>query len=486
MVSVLLPLEAMTNAIKIYDETIPINPTIIFQRITIAKQSDEQLEEFLKYELCPYPLPLFDESGMRKGTKSTLYKAFIPNNEVNLQGCMYVIDGGYLLHKVVWIRGQTFSKICQAYVRFVKSKYSENATIVFDGYPEDDSCIGTKCIERARRSRKHTSVDIMFDETMIPTVPQDKFLANQKNKARFIVMLKESCATAGIRTMQAREDADVLIVNTAMNLAEDHSLVVIVGEDIDLLVIMVGRCRGIYDNVYFLKPGKGKTSSSMFSPNCQLEEIIADNILFLHAIGGCDTTSALFKVVKMKCLQALKKNPELNKIIEIYKDPLADIEEISRAGHRFLASLYSSSSKVTTLNKLRYLCYLKSAHKDTSHLASLPPTEAAARQYSLRVYLQVQEWLGNEKDPEDWGWQKTKRGLEPVLTLMFPAPDNVLKLISCKCKKNCQSNCGCRRAGLKCSNLCINCERSCSNMPVAELGEDNDDLDLEIIEGNYT
>ena len=139
--------------------------------------------------------------------------------------------------------------------------------------------------------------------------------------------------------MKAREDADVLIVNTAMNLAEDHSLVVIVGEDIDLLVIMVGRCRGIYDNVYFLKPGKGKTSSSMFSPNCQLEEIIADNILFLHAIGGCDTTSALFKVGKMKCLQVLKKNPELNKIIEIYKDPLADIEEISRAGHRFLASL---------------------------------------------------------------------------------------------------------------------------------------------------
>lgn len=482
-----LPLATMNNAIKIHDETIPINPTTIFHRITIAKQSDEELEEFLKYELCPYPLPLFDDCGMRKGTKSALYKAFTPTEQANLQGCVYVIDGGYLLHRVVWSRGQSFSSICESYVSFVKSKYKDSAVVVFDGYPQEDSCRGTKYTERARRSRKQTSVDLMFDETMVPTVPQEKFLGNMKNKERLILMLKDNFAAADIHTKQAQEDADTLIVTTAMDLAQQHNSVVIVGEDVDLLVIMIGRCRGVHSNVYFLKPGKGTVSPLIFSPDCKLDQSIANNILFLHAMGGCDTTSASFKVGKMRFLQTLKKNPALTKTIEIFKDPMADADAVTDAGHRFFASLYKLADKeATSLNKLRYKCYLRSAYKTSAHLASLPPTEAAAQQHSLRVYFQVQQWLGNEKDPEQWGWKKTKDGLEPVTTLQPPAPQAVLKLISCKCKKTCQKNCGCKKAGLKCSNMCVNCESSCNNMPLTEIEEDKDDPEFpEVLEGNY-
>lgn len=71
----------------------------------------------MTYELCPYPMSLFDESGMRKGTKSSLYKAFksVQGTTVQVNGT-FVVDGGVLLHRVMWSNGQTFADICDTYV----------------------------------------------------------------------------------------------------------------------------------------------------------------------------------------------------------------------------------------------------------------------------------------------------------------------------------------------------------------------------------
>ncbi|GBM15067.1 hypothetical protein AVEN_150085-1 [Araneus ventricosus] len=65
-------------------------------------------------------------------------------------------------------------------------------------------------------------------------------------------------------------------------------------------------------------------------------------------------------------------------------------------------------------------------------MSSLPPNESSAHQYSLRVYRQIQHWLRNKKRPEDWGWENTNSELQPVKTLKPPAPDSVLRKISCR------------------------------------------------------
>ncbi|GBN26309.1 hypothetical protein AVEN_187191-1 [Araneus ventricosus] len=75
----------------------------------------------------------------------------------------------------------------------------------------------------------------------------------------------------------------------------------------------------------------------------------------------------------------------------------------------------------------RYKCYMKSSFNKISNMASLPPTEAAAHQHSLRVYHQIQHWLGNKKRPEDWGWKRTISGLKHVKILKPPAPDSILQ-----------------------------------------------------------
>ena len=71
-----LPLLTMSSNIKVDNEIVPINPLLIFQRISIMKKSQDELQNYMKYELAPYPISIFDEAGMRKNKKSGLYKIF--------------------------------------------------------------------------------------------------------------------------------------------------------------------------------------------------------------------------------------------------------------------------------------------------------------------------------------------------------------------------------------------------------------------------
>ncbi|KAK3910373.1 Putative pyruvate, phosphate dikinase regulatory protein [Frankliniella fusca] len=99
-------------------------------------------------------------------------------------------------------------------------------------------------------------------------------------------------------------------------------------------------------------------------------------------------------------------------------------------------------------------------------LADLPPTSDRARQHSLRVYLTVQDWLGNSLDPTQWGWYRGERSLHPVPSKLSPAPQELLHLIAGNFKAGCRagSGCSCRKAELPCTPACGKCRgERCSN-----------------------
>lgn len=345
------------------------------------------------------------------------------------------------------------------------------AVVVFDGYSETE--VGTKDMERVRRLGKQPApaVEINFNESMVPTVSQGNFLSNSKNKARLIEMLKDKFTTAGLEHKQAEQDADTLLCQTAQSLASEEEVVVLVGEDIDLLVILVGT--DTPSNVYFLKPGRGKVVPFVYHPQTTIKTSLAQHILFIHAISGCDTTSALFHQGKLKAVKTIDKNPDLLPYIRRFRDPAASPQDITEAGEKFLVVLYGGNHQTTTLNKLRFHSYVTAAYKVSGNIASLPPTEAAASQHSFRTFHQVQQWLGRSLSPEEWGWRKAGNSLIPISTLRSPAPDTLLSLVACSCKKGCTGNCGCRRVGLFCSNLCRNCEGNCTNASPTVLGDDD-------------
>ena len=90
-----LSLKSVNSSLKIQEEIVPIDPMFIFQRICVARKSDDELKDYMRYELAPYPTSMFYEGVFRKTDKSKLYDMFeVDRTEINLEDCIYVIDGG--------------------------------------------------------------------------------------------------------------------------------------------------------------------------------------------------------------------------------------------------------------------------------------------------------------------------------------------------------------------------------------------------------
>ncbi|GBL81649.1 hypothetical protein AVEN_93436-1 [Araneus ventricosus] len=93
-----------------------------------------------------------------------------------------VVDGGHLLHKVVWQRNVNFEDISKSYRRYLQTLYGSNVAVVFDGYPSDVNRNSVKSAECIRRANLHSSHEIIFNEATCPETSQELSLANERNK----------------------------------------------------------------------------------------------------------------------------------------------------------------------------------------------------------------------------------------------------------------------------------------------------------------
>ena len=137
---------------------------------------------------------------------------------------------------------------------------------------------------------------------------------------------------------------------------------------------------------------------------------------------------------------------------------------------------YNQKKKAeTTINSLRYSKFSKGVtNKKAKSLASLPPTEDAAEQHLFRTSLQVQQWMSNDLSPVEWGWKLENKLLRPVQMTQNAAPDTLLKVIFCNCKKPCGKACSCKKAGLFCTSVCGFCnENNCENTQTVDLDENS-------------
>ncbi|GBN05687.1 hypothetical protein AVEN_107844-1 [Araneus ventricosus] len=73
----------------------------------------------------------------------------------NTDNLYFVLDGGSLIHRVVWPKQETFGDVNTTYMSYIKRHYGDEITVVFDGYTE--SSFNTKVIELQRRRMKRTS-----------------------------------------------------------------------------------------------------------------------------------------------------------------------------------------------------------------------------------------------------------------------------------------------------------------------------------------
>lgn len=149
---------------------------------------------------------LLEINGMRKATKSALYKLFnTTTKDVHVAQLHIVFDGGLLLHKVIWQRDAKISTICESYIHLIMKNYRrKRCTVVFGGYSSSTS--STKVAEKQSRYWLRKSADIHFTEESEINVKQEDFLTNKFNKSRLINMLKVKLEDNGIMTLQAERD----------------------------------------------------------------------------------------------------------------------------------------------------------------------------------------------------------------------------------------------------------------------------------------
>ncbi|KAA0192351.1 hypothetical protein HAZT_HAZT005538 [Hyalella azteca] len=213
-------------------------------------------------------------------------------------------------------------------------------------------------------------VKVNFNPYTPFTTKKEQFWTNASNKQEFVNMLSQKLVSAGCHVLQAEGDADVLIAKTAVACANECSTTVI-GEETDLLILLI------------------------FSSNPESE--------------------ALY-------LQSDRKKGK--------KIPVWDVHWFQKC-EEALVCLYGGQPN-EGLDKLRYHKYCEKMSTSISpvQVHTLPPTAAAARYHSMRVYYQVQEWIGKPAPvyPNQWGWSLVEGRLNPTTTDLPPAPQATVKV----------------------------------------------------------
>ena len=153
-----------------------------------------------------------------------------------------------------------------------------------------------------RRSGGTISVTVHFTSSMALQTKKEEFLTNKHNKQRFIALLSQRLEQAGCEIHQASGNTDVLIVQTALISAAKQETVQ-VGDDTDLLVLLICHAKNVRHNVFF-KPEtrrasqKGNRCWNIPTMRALLGSVVTNNIMFLYAIHGCATTSGVYGLVK--------------------------------------------------------------------------------------------------------------------------------------------------------------------------------------------
>lgn len=107
----------------------------------------------MHYELSPYPTSFFDNFGMRKTKKSVLYQCFQPMDvDIVPDNFTYVIDGRFLLHRIIWQQHDTFLCVINRYVTYIQEHFGANVIVMFDGYNDNNENV--KLMEQFTKNRR--------------------------------------------------------------------------------------------------------------------------------------------------------------------------------------------------------------------------------------------------------------------------------------------------------------------------------------------
>lgn len=168
----------------------------------------------------------------------------------------------------------------------------------------------------------------------------------------------------------------------SMKYAKKHVLVRSVDTDVFvLLTYYYSEIPHINGKELFIELGHASTRRiiSVSKVVQSLGKKLSQCLLPLHALTGCDTTSAFFKIGKKTAFDIARKNVDVFKeLSKIHDSSAADVTKISTECALLL--FRNKNSKIKCLNELRYVETM-TTNKSASQL---PPTDDSFTQHVLR------------------------------------------------------------------------------------------------------
>ena len=150
-----------------------------------------------------------------------------------------------------------------------------------------------------------------------------------------------------------------------------------VGDNTDLIVLLCYYAKSKNHDLIFRpdpKPRSKQQVSKIKKVKSELGEEICDNIFFVHAFLGCDTTSRIFGIGKGTIVKKFVESRNLRQQAEVFNTSNASVDDIVKAGENALVEVLHGRPG-EDIYRLRYRkCYKKLRSKKV-HVQpqSLPP-----------------------------------------------------------------------------------------------------------------
>lgn len=119
------PLSVSNGSIRIDDIKVPVDNKMLFDRFKHSQPKEEDFPKFFEYEICPYPLSLFESFTKIRHSQEDVFAIFKkcqppPTNDNN-----YIIDGETLLTAVTWPKSCTYQAVYESYISFIVTNFAE-------------------------------------------------------------------------------------------------------------------------------------------------------------------------------------------------------------------------------------------------------------------------------------------------------------------------------------------------------------------------
>ena len=190
----------------------------------------------------------------------------------------------------------------------------------------------------------------------------------------------------------------------------------------------------------------------------------------MHAFSGCDTTSCFRGKGKRATFHLTQQLDSVRLAMSGLGNSLPCRGNVMERCEASVCHLYKVPM-CTSINLARYQLFSKKSPK----AKQLSLTMDALNQHTRRSNYQAYIWKHalqttlNMPSPDGNGWvvKETAQGhsyLEITWMTLAPAPQALLKFVSCKCRTGCNTGrCSCFDCGLGCTDVCgcCNCKNKC-------------------------